>query len=76
MKKSLKICFVLFFTIGITLSSLVPLHASQQKAVNSSKLSSIELEYLEELGVLDPTHNNIDGEIISVSKTKVSEKDI
>ena len=46
------------------------------KSGDSSKLSSIELEYLEELGVLDPTHNNIDGEIISVSKTKVSEKDI
>lgn len=76
MKKSLKLHSILFLIGGIIALSLRPLQASQPKATNSSKLTPVELEYLEELDVLDPTHNNVDGEIISVSKTRVSEKNI
>lgn len=63
---------LLFWCVMMML--VVPINAKDQnEATLSASLTDDEIVFLEELTVLDPTHNDIDGEIVSVSKLRVNQ---
>jgi len=64
------------FLVGCILMLLVvPISAEKNtEASLSVSLTDNEISLLEELSMLDPTHNDIDGEIVSVSKLIVKQE--
>lgn len=57
--------------------SLSPVHAEEKvEATVSSLLTQNEISLLDELSALDPSHNDIEGEIVSVSKIRVKQEDM
>lgn len=68
--------FLLGVLVSLTVASTSVVKAEEIQAVYSETLSEAEIDLLNELTILDPTHDDIDGEIVSVSKIKVSEADL
>lgn len=72
--KKLKKLFLSFVLIALIIPfGNIEIKADEEEATLNHDLTISELQFLEELSELDPTHNDVSGEIVSVSKMRISD---